>query len=144
MGEWSVMQTQTQPSRLTRWWHSWVSNFSGRTELERLGNEEIDILARDVGTSTSELRALAGRWPDSANLLARRMAMLKLDLEETRSMQPGVARDLEEHCSLCDAQARCEHDLDRGSVKPAWRRYCPNATTLMALVAGRRAGVGPT
>jgi hypothetical protein len=91
-------------------------------------------IARDVGTSSAELRALAGKWPDSADLLWRRMTALRLDRTEIAQSMPPVSRDMSKLCSLCDEKRECERDLDRGAISPRWLRYCPNAQTLMALL----------
>lgn len=125
-------------SRLVRWWRNWIGNRSARAEMDRLGSRELGIIAQDVGASKAELRALAGRWPDSADLLARRMAWLRLDPAEIARTDPAVSRDMNKLCSLCGSKRQCEHDLDRATINPSWRRYCPNFQTLAALVAGRR------
>ena len=132
-------RNRSRLERLARWWRNWTVNRFGRSELNRLGADEIRNLAQDIGASSSELRALAGKWPDSANLLECRMTALHLDADEIKRSQPAVTRDLQKLCSLCGKKQRCEHDLDNRAVKPGWRRYCPNSTTLMALVAERHA-----
>ena len=122
---------------VARWWHNWNGNRASSAELDNLGPDELKHIARDAGVDTQELRALAGKWPESADLLAQRMKVLHLDPEEIAHTQPGVSNDLKKLCSLCDAKRRCEYDLTRGAVNPIWRHYYPNATTLMALIAGR-------
>ena len=47
-------------------------------------------MAHDVGVSAPELRALAGKWPDAAELLNRRLAVLALDPAEIRRTEPQV------------------------------------------------------
>ncbi len=130
-------RTQVRRSRLTRWWKNWTGNRAGRAELDNLGSQELGNIARDVGASPHELRALAGKWPDSADLLTRRMATLHLDPGEIARSQPTVSSDLTKLCSLCRDKNRCEHDLNSGTTSPRWQRYCPNSATLAALVAER-------
>lgn len=125
-------------SRLARWWKNWIGNPAGRAELDRLDTRELGTMARDVGASAGELRALAGKWPDAADLVTRRMAALHLDPAEIARTEPSVSRDITKLCSLCGEKRQCEHDLDRGVIDSHWRRYCPNSQTLMALVAGRQ------
>lgn len=102
-------------------------------ELDALGSRELGDIAHDVGATAGELRAMAGKWPDSANLLARRMSVLHLDGHEIKASEPAVNQDLQKHCSLCDAKSRCIDDLEHRSVDPKWRGYCPNSYTLLAL-----------
>jgi uncharacterized protein YjiS (DUF1127 family) len=130
-------RVQTQ-SRLARWWKNWVGNRAGRAELDRLDTRDVESIARDVGSSTDDLRALAGKWPDSADLLTRRLATLHLNPTEVARTEPVLSRDMSRLCSLCGEKRQCEHDLDRGAVDPRWRRYCPNSQTLMALIEGRQ------
>jgi hypothetical protein len=47
-------------------------------------------------------------------------------------------RDLQRACSLCASKRRCKRDLARKSTDPGWQQYCPNASTLHALIAERR------
>ena len=117
------------------WWHNWIGNRASLAELDKLGPDAMKQIARDVGVDASDVRALAGKWPDSADLLARRMAALHLDPQQLSRTQPAVSNDLKTHCSLCNTKRRCESDLDDGGVDPIWRHYCPNSATLMALTA---------
>jgi hypothetical protein len=70
----SIGQLSTLFSDVTRWWRNLWGNRTGISELDKLDWDEMKHIARDVGTSTEELQALAGKWPDSADLLTRRMA----------------------------------------------------------------------
>jgi hypothetical protein len=108
-------------------------------ELGNCSPDELQRLARDVGVSSEELVPLAGKWPDSANLLARRMAALQLDPSEIASSQPAVANDLRRLCSLCVSKGRCTHDFASGANNSNWQEYCPNKTTLTALSEQRAA-----
>jgi hypothetical protein len=48
-------------------------------------------------------------------------------------------RDLQRVCTVCGSKRRCAHELAKNPSDPAWQKYCPNATTLAALVAERAA-----
>jgi hypothetical protein len=122
-----------------RWWKNRVGNWSSRAAVDALDPETAKRIARDIGVDTNELRALAGKWPDSASLLERRMAAHRLDADAIEKAQPAVSRDLKKMCSLCRDKPQCEHDLDTASTDPAWQRYCPNSYTLQALIAERDA-----
>ena len=130
-----MQQAATHPtgplSRLERWWRNWRARAAARQELACCGRDEVAHIARDVGVSSSELRTLAGRWPDSARLLDRRIAAL--GLEHIAHSEPEVVRDLQRVCGQCASEGRCERDLNSDERDRAWRDYCPNVTTLDAL-----------
>ncbi len=126
-------------STIAHWWRNWTGNRAGLAELNQLEPGAIRQIAADVGVNTSDVRALAGKWPDSADLLLRRMSALHIDPQQLNRTQPGVTNDLKKQCSLCGAKRRCERDLDNGPVNSVWRQYCPNSTTLTALTADSKA-----
>jgi hypothetical protein len=118
--------------RLARWWRNWTCRNAAQDEIRRLGPREVDRLAHDVGLTGADLRTLAGKWPDSAELLSRRLAALRLDEHELARSNPDVLRDLQRVCTLCAAKGRCEHDLADKPSDPVWQTYCPNAQTVAA------------
>jgi hypothetical protein len=120
-------------SAIANWWRQWMGNRAGRAELENYDRRELQRLAQEIGADPQQLRALAGKWPESADLLARRMAALQLDAAEIARSQAGVSNDLNKLCSLCVSKGRCERDLAGDPNNPVWREYCPNMTTLTAL-----------
>src|SRR6266508_6328286 len=77
------------------WWRNWTVARANMASLDCCGAEEAGRIAYDVGVTTSELRALAGKWPESADLLNRRLAALALDPEQIRRAEPGVLPDLQ-------------------------------------------------
>jgi tRNA-dihydrouridine synthase A len=46
----------------------------------------------------------------------------------------GVMRDLQRTCACCNEKGQCERDLLRRPEDALWQSYCPNATTLDAVV----------
>ncbi len=104
-------------------------------ELRSCGEKEVEAIARDTGLSVADFRQLAKLGPNAPDLLERRMAALDLDPNEVSAIVPHTFRDLQRVCSLCDSQRRCLRDLARDPAIPAWKDYCPNAQTLMALDA---------
>lgn len=125
-------------SFIARWWDNWKHRNAATCELESCGESEIADLAQDLGVDSSELRTLAGRWPDSAGLLARRLEAFGLDEAQIRQAEPQVLRDLQRVCGQCIAEARCERDLNSAAQDRAWRDYCPNVATFDALRSERR------
>jgi len=120
--------------RVAGWWRDLKLGRSALGELASCGSE-VERIAHDVGMSGSELCILAGRWPASPDLLSRRMEEIKLDAGNLARREPQVMRDLQRTCSLCASKRRCRHDLAANPSDPAWRDYCPNATTFAALQA---------
>lgn len=120
-------------SFVSRWWQNVKNQYAAVGELGRYDNDEVDQLARDIGISSSDLRTLAGKWPDSPDLLARRMASCGLDTDRVFQTEPHVMRDLERVCGQCGDHSRCRRDLDRDAQGREWRDYCPNVETLDAL-----------
>jgi uncharacterized protein YjiS (DUF1127 family) len=123
---------------ISRWWRNWKQRRGSMHELNRCRDSEVAQLANDLGVTPSELRTLAGRWPDSADLLRRRMEAIRLDATQVGRTEPETSRDLQRVCGQCVSEARCEKDLDAGERERAWRGYCPNVVTLDALRSENR------
>jgi hypothetical protein len=122
------IQTGERPSpsaRLAQWWRNWNRRRRNIAELDWR-------IAHDLALSPADLRILAGKWPD--DLLSRRLEQLDLD---GAHVEPQVLRDLERVCTLCGSKRRCGRELARDPSDSRWLEYCPNATTLSALVAVR-------
>src|SRR5215831_18070446 len=102
---------------LTRWWRNWVSRDAALRELAGCGERETSHLARDIGVGVTELKTLAGRWPDSSNLLERRMVALGLGADRIGRDQPALMRDLQRVCGQCAQESRCEQDLRRNEAR---------------------------
>ena len=118
---------------VAQWWRNWSTTRSNLAALDCCGTEETGRIAHDVGVSVPQLRALAGKWPDSADLLNRRLAELNLDPADIRRAEPQVLQDLQRVCTMCSSGRVCAHDLASKPSDPVWREYCPNTMTLDAL-----------
>ena len=99
-------------------------------EIEHLDPQETRCLVQDLGIPAAELRILAGKDKNAADLLARRMETLGLDPARVDS---AVMRDLQRCCSKCKDKGRCVHELEDHPREPLWPKYCPNEQTLAAL-----------
>ena len=129
-------------TRLGDWWRRRASIRRARLELDN-DPQEIARLAREIGLSSRDLRALAGHPRDASELLARRMAVLKLDPADLARRDGAVMQDLQRLCTLCESKGRCAAELDWRPKDPAWKDYCPNSGTLTGLQErwpGRPAG----
>ena len=58
---------------IAKWWRNRKHRDASARELDWHRGGEVAHLAHELGVDASELRTLAGRWPDSADLLLRRM-----------------------------------------------------------------------
>jgi len=125
--------------RLAHWWRSWSGSRRTMADLDGCGPAEIERIARDAGVSGADLSILAGKWPDAADLLYWRMSEIKLDRKEVAHADPQVMRDLQRVCTVCGSKRWCKHELAKNPSDPAWQKYCPNATTLLALAPERAA-----
>jgi hypothetical protein len=130
-------------ARFSQRWRNWWGDRVGSAKLPKLRPQDIKNVAREGNASGSaELQSFVGKWPDSANLLAQRMAALHIDPIAFRKEYPAVARELEKTCSFCKQKSKCEHDLKTSSTDTNWQRYCPNATTLVEHKRGNAGNSG--
>lgn len=104
-------------------------------QLQACVEREVERLAKDSGLSPAGLRALVSLGPNATDLLKRRMAALDLDPAEVCEVAPKTFHDLQRVCSFCESHGRCLRDLARNPANAAWKDYCPNVNTLMALDA---------
>lgn len=118
------------------WWRRQAAARENLDNLDAIGPVEIARMARDVGISSSDLRALARHCSDAADLLQRRLESLGVDASELGSSTMTQLRDMERLCTLCESKGRCARDLDADPSNPIWRQYCPNHETLVALQKG--------
>jgi hypothetical protein len=106
-----------------------------RSDLNRLDRGEAERVATDLRMTASDLHALARQGPESTVLLDRRMAVLDLDSDEVLQSEPAVFRDLQRVCTLCGSKRQCSRDVANNPDSAAWKDYCPNVGTLLALGA---------
>jgi hypothetical protein len=129
--------------RIANWWRNRTERDATLMALERVGPEGVERLAHDIGLGSTDLQTLAGRWPDAAELLSQRLAVLKLDESTLARSEPAALRDMQRVCSLCAEKRRCQHDLAVEPFDKTWHDYCPNAQTLEALDGERAARSKP-
>ena len=117
----------------------WQMRWAQVRELEALGREQREALARDIGIPPEMLPVLVARGPDAAAELPRLMQALSLDADEIRKIHAALMRDMSLTCSGCTAAVRCRDDLDAGRSPARFGAYCPNAETLTDLSGEVRA-----
>jgi hypothetical protein len=109
-----------------------VKSYRG-SDLGHCSDLDVEQIAKDIRTSVPELRALAKRGPEAADLLLRRMTELELDPKEVSQIEPETFRDMQRLCTLCRYHRRCARDFARGAATKSWNDYCPNSGTLATL-----------
>lgn len=103
-----------------------------RNELQRLDQREIEVIARELNLSRTELAALILKPSGSLQSLSRRLSHAGLAEDDLEASHADVLRDLRRVCSQCSSKARCARDLKHErQATPA--KYCPNEQTLRAL-----------
>jgi hypothetical protein len=130
-------QNRTLLGAIGTWWQNLLKARATLAEVDALDNAELSRIARDLNLNGTELRTLAGKWPDSADLLSQRLAALQLDEPAIARTEPAVLRDMERVCSNCTEQRHCSHDIDANPASTEWRGYCPNVQTIDALETER-------
>ena len=98
------------------------------------GRDEVASIARDLKISPSELAILARHGPNAADLLQELLDVLGLEKNDIENDEPSVMRDLERLCTTCREKRQCRFDLANGVVADNFHDYCPNASTLDALL----------
>ncbi|QQO23817.1 hypothetical protein JJB98_30025 [Bradyrhizobium diazoefficiens] len=103
-----------------------------RNELQRLDEREIEVIARELNLSRTELAALIFKPSGSLQSLSRRLSHAGLAEDDVEASHGDVLRDLRRVCSQCASKARCARDVNHArQATPA--KYCPNEQTLRAL-----------
>ncbi|MFB6452120.1 DUF6455 family protein [Bradyrhizobium tunisiense] len=103
-----------------------------RNELQRLDPREIEVIARELNLSRTELAALILKPSGSLQSLSRRLSHADLAEHEVEASHGDVLRDLRRMCSQCSSKVRCARDLNH-ERQASPTKYCPNEQTLRAL-----------
>src|SRR5262245_46113389 len=94
----------------TGWHHltaaavAWRQRRASVKEIDDMDAQEIGCIARDLGVSPVEIRALAAKGKNAADLLSRRMKTIGLDPTQ---VDLAVMRDLQRCCSICAQKGLC-------------------------------------
>src|SRR5215470_1029007 len=100
---------KTYPSlagALSRFWQTWRHRRAALAELENC-RSDVASIAQDLGLTPADLRVLAAKRPDAAELLSRRLAALQLDGDALAVAARPELRDLQRLCTLCGDKGRC-------------------------------------
>ena len=113
---------------VTDWWKR---RGGGQSDLFNLADADVEGIAKDMGVSAAELRALDRSC--AVLLLPKMMAALRLDPGAVARSEPAVYRDLQRVCAICDSKKRCARELAEEDAAASYEDFCPNALTLKAL-----------
>ena len=116
----------------------WHSKWMQAHQLDALGPEHRQALARDIGIPEDVLCDLAAQGEEAGSELPRLMEALSLDVARIRRTQAALMRDMTTTCSRCPATVRCRRHLDQGYARLLHGLYCPNAETLRELQGEER------
>jgi hypothetical protein len=113
----------------------WIRNTLAKhaDEVALHDSAEQARIASDLNLSVSELQTLCARDGRTTKQLQKRMSQFHLDKDEIKRVHPAVVRDLEKVCALCESDAKCSRDFNRGNDRAVVSEYCPNTPTLLEL-----------
>ena len=110
----------------------WKDAAASVRELAAAGPTTENV-ARDLGLSSNELRALAAHGAGAARELPCLLEALRINGQTLAEKEPLVLRDLQRVCSLCDQKRTCDRDIAAGTLASHYQSYCANAATVRAL-----------
>jgi len=117
---------------------NWVTNYRNaiglKDEFGMCGPDEVMRMAKDIGVTSSQLRELVRKGPDSAKLLKGLLAALHVDPKIIADMDPLVMREMQWLCVTCNNKKRCQHELAKGTATEHFHEYCPNAISIDELL----------
>jgi hypothetical protein len=102
-------------------------------EFDALGAAEASAIARDLGVTETELRALAVHEDGIPKLLEGMLSALKITSEDFQAADRCLTRDMQSLCSVCNSKSRCRRELAGGRAAATFRTFCPNASNLEML-----------
>lgn len=111
---------------------AWLKRRRDRAELNAMDANERERVAHDLGVSAKELDFLVSEAHDPVQL-PQMMAAIGIDEAALHRAQPGLLRDMERACSLCEAANLCRHEIASGTAGVSYVYFCPNAEDLKRL-----------
>jgi len=116
------------------WVSKYRSHIGNNDVFRRCSADEVKQMAKDLGMSPAELRAIACKEPGAADLMQKMLGALGIAPETLMKRDPAVMRDLQRLCMSCSHKSRCQHELAVGEAAERFHEFCPNAYTLDALL----------
>jgi hypothetical protein len=109
-----------------------VRRYRAAQELRNIGENEVSVIARELGVSRTELKALVARDAGFPPLLGSMLSALQIDGKVLQEANPILLRDMQKVCAFCQNTRRCREELQMGSAEEHFHDYCPNSPNLYA------------
>jgi hypothetical protein len=104
--------------------------YKATQELRNIGENEVSVIARDLGVSQTELKALVKRDAGFPPLLKNLLSALQINGLALQETNPILLRDMQKVCAFCQNTRRCREELQAGSAEEHFHDYCPNSPNL--------------
>src|SRR5260370_29717434 len=111
----------------------WLWHRQEMREMREINSGDFTRIAHDLSISPAELDTLVRRGPHASDELPRLLKSLGLDEATLSRTQPVLQRDMLRVCAACQQKARCNSDLDAGTLAQHYEEYCPNAPAVEEL-----------
>ena len=116
-----------------RLFRCWVGRQKVANPVFEVGCRSTQAAGNDFGAPPDQLRELASRIPNAAELLQKMLVALRIDPETLVDSDPLVLAELQRLCTACTDEKRCRHETGNGTAAKHFREFCPNAVTLDSL-----------
>ena len=111
----------------------WLKHRQEIRELRGMDSGDFARIAQDLCVSPAELDEVIRQGPHASDELPRLLKQLGIDQAILSRTQPVLQRDMVRVCASCQQKARCNHDLDAGTLARHYEEYCPNAPAIEEL-----------
>ena len=115
---------------LLKRWHE-------RSEMDELDSGELHRIAREMGLSASDLKAVVRQGKHAADELPMLLHALGFDDADIARIGRPVLNDMQRACAGCAHKVACQQDLAAGVVATQYRSYCANADTIGGLAVAK-------
>jgi hypothetical protein len=125
-------QTKTYPivENAINLFGDWLKHRKEIREIREMNSGDFARIARDLCVSPADLDAVVRQGPHASDELPRLLKSLGIDEATLSRTQPVLQRDMVRVCAACRQKARCNRDLDAGTVAGHYEEYCPNAQAI--------------
>ena len=111
----------------------WLKHRQEIRELRGMDSGDFARIAQDLCVSPAELDEVIRQGPHASDELPRLLKQLGIDQATLSRTQPVLQRDMVRVCASCQQKARCNHDLEAGTLARRYEEYCPNAPAIEEL-----------
>jgi transcriptional regulator with XRE-family HTH domain len=112
----------------------WLKHQREKREMREMNSVDFARIARDLSVSPAELDAVVRQGPHASEELPKLLKILGIDEATLSRVHPVLQRDMVRVCAACQKKARCNHDLNSGTLAQTYDAYCPNAPAIDELM----------